>query len=466
MSSLDSDTISAIATPSGQGGVGIVRVSGPDCQKIAESIIGFRPSPRYAHYCDFTDPSNQVVEQGIALFFNAPNSFTGDDVLELQGHGGNHILQEVLKLTLQQGARLARPGEFSERAFLNGKIDLLQAEAIADLIEASSEQASKSALRTLQGVFSARIQELVSRLIALRVQVEAQIDFSDEELDLQSSRQIEEGLQATLANLEEIFSTAKQGALLKEGYTIAIAGKPNAGKSSLLNALAETERAIVTDIEGTTRDILQERISIDGLPLNIVDTAGLRTSDDVVEQEGVRRANLAINDADRLLIVIDARKMSASIVEDVVEIVEMLDTPSTTEGILKRLSVVVNKIDLLDSQSTDSDKIEINGISCPVLKLSAKNRLGLGQLRDHLKQCAHYTAAGESTFIARERHLISLSDAKESINLALNKVSESSHWDLMAEDLRIAQQELNRITGDYTSDDLLGEIFSNFCVGK
>jgi tRNA modification GTPase len=466
MSFFNSDTICAIATPPGQGGIGIVRISGPACLDIAKSILGFVPTPRHAHYSNFLNASGVPIEQGIALYFSSPNSFTGEDILELQGHGGSQIIQEVLKSTLEAGARLARPGEFSERAFLNGKIDLLQAEAIADLIEASSEQAAKSAMRTLQGVFSARIHAIVAKLISLRVQVEASIDFSDEEIDLESEERIQQDLINTKDQVDNILEGAKQGVLLKTGLSIAIAGKPNAGKSSLLNALAEVERAIVTDIPGTTRDILQEQISIDGLPLNIIDTAGLRESLDVVEKEGVRRAKVAIKSADQLLLVLDTTDISTSIEAATLEVLALLTDDSSFSEMLSHSSVILNKIDLARDNWTSPNSVHIQNISVPVIAISAKNLLGMESLRQHLKECVNYTAAGENSFIARERHLISLRGALKHIEIASERVSDHSHWELLAEELRIAQQELNKITGDFSSDDLLGEIFSNFCVGK
>jgi tRNA modification GTPase len=466
MSSLESDTICAIATPPGQGGIGIVRLSGPACLKIAKSILGFKPTPRHAHYSNFLNSSGVPIEQGIALYFSSPNSFTGEDILELQGHGGSQIIQEVLKSSLQAGARLARPGEFSERAFLNGKIDLLQAEAIADLIEASSEQAAKSAMRTLQGVFSTRIYDIVAKLISIRVQVEASIDFSDEELDLESSGKIHQSLIHAKTLVETILDGAQQGVLLKNGLTIAIAGKPNAGKSSLLNALAEVERAIVTNIPGTTRDVLQEQISIDGLPLNIVDTAGLRESHDIVEQEGVRRAKVAIKSANRLLIVLDTTEIDASIEAATIEVLNLIADEDSVDELLKYSSIILNKIDLVEDDTLLSDSITVLNKLVPVIRISAKDHLGLDSLRQHLKKCANYTAAGENSFIARERHLLSLRDALKHLGIAIEKVSDHSHWELLAEELRIAQQDLNKITGDFSSDDLLGEIFSNFCVGK
>lgn len=466
MYSIDSDTICAIATPPGQGGIGIVRLSGPACLKIAESILGFTPTPRHAHYCNFLDSSGASIEMGIALYFSSPNSFTGEDCLELQGHGGSQIIQEVLKCSIEAGARLARPGEFSERAFINGKIDLLQAEAIADLIEASSEQAAKSAMRTLQGVFSAQIHDIVAKLIHLRVQVEASIDFSDEELNLKSAEKIKHDLVETKKQVKTILDRAKQGVLLKNGLTIAIAGKPNAGKSSLLNALAEVERAIVTDIPGTTRDTLQEQISIDGLPLNIVDTAGLRESSDIVEREGVRRAKVAIKSANRLLIVIDTTQIGPSLETAILEVLELLTDDNAFSELLNHCSVVLNKIDVSKGDWAKTGTIQIQNVHLPVIAISAKQHIGLESLRQHLKKCANYTAAGEDSFIARERHLLSLKQALKRLEIAVDRVSDHSHWELLAEELRISQQELNKITGDFSSDDLLGEIFSNFCVGK
>lgn len=465
MSSINNDTISAIATPLGVGGIGIVRISGPRCLAIAESILRFKPTPRNAHYCAFKNPHGETIEQGIALYFPGPHSFTGEDVLELQGHGGSQIIQTVLKRTLEEGARIAQPGEFSERAFLNGKIDLLQAEAIADLIEAASEQAAKSAMRTLQGVFSKDVNDVVLELIGLRVQVEAHIDFSEEELDLDSAGQIKAGLKSAETKILSIISNAQNGILLKNGLTVAIAGKPNAGKSSLLNALAEVERAIVTNIPGTTRDILQEQISIDGLPLNIIDTAGLRDSDDIVEQEGIRRAKVAIENADLLLVVIDGMA-GTSAVNDAVKDVMALLGDSAPRQILQQCAVVINKIDLIQGNKEFGKEATLGHVKVPLLPISAKSHEGLQGLRDYLKDSVNYSAAGESSFIARERHLIALRDAYQNIKSAISKLENNPQWDLLGEDLRVSQQELNKITGEFSSDDLLGEIFSNFCVGK
>lgn len=460
------DTICAIATPSGQGGVGIVRISGPQSLTIASQIVGFKPTPRHAHYCKFLDSKGETIEQGIALFFAGPNSFTGEDVFELQGHGGSYSVQLMLKQALEAGARLANPGEFTERAFLNGKIDLVQAEAIADLIEASSQQAALSAVRTLAGEFSSRIHDLVSLLIAIRVEVEAAIDFSDEDIDLQTINTIIKRTHSANILLASILNKAEQGALLKNGMSVAIAGHPNAGKSSLLNRLAGQDRAIVTDIPGTTRDLLSEQITLDGLPINITDTAGLRVTQDPIEQEGVKRANTAVLEADRLLLVFDSSTLTTAIEPLISDLLNLTDlTSQSIDEILSRTTLVLNKVDLVNPSSLISQCI-INGFSLPVIPISAKQDLGIDDLREHLKSCVNFQSTGEDSFIARERHLKALKSAQKSLNFIENEANEHAQWDLLAEELRIAQQELNRITGDFTSDDLLGEIFSNFCVGK
>jgi tRNA modification GTPase len=463
---IDNDTICAIATPSGQGGVGIVRISGPSSLTIASQLIGFEPTPRHAHYCKFKNNKGETIEQGIALFFAGPNSFTGEDVFELQGHGGSYSVQLMLKHVLACGARLANPGEFTERAFLNGKIDLVQAEAIADLIEASSQQAALSAVRTLTGEFSNRIHELVALLIAIRVEVEAAIDFSDEDIDLQTISTIVERTKHANKLLTNILGKAEQGALLKNGMSVAIAGHPNAGKSSLLNRLAGQDRAIVTDIPGTTRDLLSEQITIDGLPLNITDTAGLRVTQDPIEQEGVKRANTAVIEADRLLLVFDSAALSTPIEALISDLLNLTGLASQDiVQILSRTTLVLNKVDLVDRSSLAS-QCQINGISLPIILISAKHDLGIDDLREHLKSCVNFLSTGEDSFIARERHLKALKSAKKRLKFIEKEAGEHAQWDLLAEELRMAQQELNKITGNFTSDDLLGEIFSNFCVGK
>ncbi|MDX1491336.1 MAG: tRNA uridine-5-carboxymethylaminomethyl(34) synthesis GTPase MnmE [Pseudohongiellaceae bacterium] len=463
----DKDTICAIATSPGIAGVGIVRVSGSRCQQIAEKILGFIPQKRYATYTHFYDvDSKEVIDQGIALYFESPNSFTGEDVLELQGHGGYFITDRILKEAVKCGARLARPGEFSERAFLNDKLDLAQAEAIADLIEASTEEAARSALRTLQGDFSLLIHGLSNSIIDLRVYIEASIDFAEEEIDFLTEGKTTEKLQTIIDEVDAIFSKAKQGAILREGMSVVIAGKPNAGKSSLLNALAEKDSAIVTDIPGTTRDTLSEHINIDGMPLHITDTAGLRESDDVVEQEGIRRAHSAIEKADRILLVIDSsqEQLDTSKLEDYFRelglgpLVQLIDQ--------KRLSVIFNKIDKLNESPRLEQSSNANAQSLTTLSLSAKQKQGIDILRQHLKDCMGYQSSGESGFIARRRHLDALSRTKQSLEQALTQLSQHKAGELVAEDLKHAHRALGEITGEFTTDDLLGKIFSSFCVGK
>lgn len=463
----DKDTICAIATSPGIGGVGIVRVSGPLCREIAQKILSFVPKTRYATYTPFHETDTQtLIDQGIALFFESPNSFTGEDVLELQGHGGHFITDKILKETVKAGARLARPGEFSERAFLNDKIDLTQAEAIADLIEASTEEAARSALRTLQGDFSLLIHVLANSVVDLRVYIEASIDFAEEEIDFLSEGKTEERLIAIISEVDQIFSKAKQGAILREGMSVVIAGKPNAGKSSLLNALSEKDSAIVTDIPGTTRDTLSEHINIDGMPLHITDTAGLRESEDIVEKEGIRRAINAIEKADRILLVIDSSKdiVDTSNLEQYLQEIGL----GSALGVLdpKRISIIKNKIDKISHEEGIENTQDSRGNNIATINLSAKQRLGIDLLRQHLKDCMGYQSSGESGFIARRRHLDALTKTKESLEQALLQLTQNKAGELVAEDLRLAHRFLGEITGEFTTDDLLGKIFSSFCVGK
>lgn len=445
------ETIAAIATPPGRGGVGVIRVSGPETQAIAKSVLGKLPRARYATYAEFLDDQGNTLDQGIALFFPNPHSFTGEDVLELHGHGGPIILDCVLQRVLQSGARLARPGEFSERAFLNDKLDLAQAEAIADLIDASSVQAARAAVRSLQGEFSQQIHQLVDKLIYLRTYVEAAIDFAEEEIDFLSDGHIQTLLNELIVNVQSVYHAAQQGSLLREGMSVVIAGEPNAGKSSLLNALSGRETAIVTNIPGTTRDILREAIQIDGLPLHIIDTAGLRDSDDVVEQEGIRRAHTEIKKADRVLLVVDCHHVP---VTEIKTIAAQFNQP-------ERLTVIYNKIDL-NNQSPEV----IYQSNIPVIALSAKSGAGIALLRQHLKECMGYTSVAESSFIARRRHLEAMAQAEKSLINGQQQLEHYRAGELLAEDLRAAQTALNEITGEFTTDDLLGNIFSSFCVGK
>lgn len=451
----DGDTICAIATPPGRGGVGIVRVSGRLAASIAEAITQQLLSPRHAWYGDFLDDQGQVLDQGIALFFPGPHSFTGEDVFELQGHGGPVILDLLLQRVMALGARLARPGEFSERAFLNDKMDLAQAEAIADLIDATSIEAARSAVRSLQGVFSQEVHNLVEQLIQLRIYVEAAIDFPEEEIDFLSDGKVEADLADLLVQLSRVLKAANQGSLMREGMRVVIAGRPNAGKSSLLNALAGQERAIVTDIAGTTRDVLREHIHIDGMPLHIIDTAGLRDTPDAVERIGVERAWQEIEQADRILLLVDATETEATDPERIwPDFMHKLPTDA-------RLTVVRNKVDL----NRESPGLS-TGTACPVIRLSAREGQGLDALRDHLKQLMGFEGHQEAGFIARRRHLVALERARDALLSGQAQLLGASAGELLAEDLRQAQQALNEITGAFSSDDLLGRIFSSFCIGK
>ncbi|CUA87567.1 tRNA uridine-5-carboxymethylaminomethyl(34) synthesis GTPase MnmE [Pseudidiomarina woesei] len=453
---LTNDTIVAQATPPGRGGVGIVRVSGPAAKTVAERMLGYCPAPRKAEYLPFKDLQGAVLDEGIALFFQGPNSFTGEDVLELQGHGGPVLIDMIIKAILDfPDVRPARPGEFSERAFLNDKLDLTQAEAIADLIDTTSEQAAKAALQSLQGGFSHEIDQLVDQVIHLRMYVEAAIDFPDEEIDFLSDGKVSGDLEAIIDRLQQVMVQAKQGTLLREGMKVVIAGRPNAGKSSLLNALAGRESAIVTAIAGTTRDVLREHIQIDGMPLHIIDTAGLRESPDEVERIGIARAWDEIRGADRVLFMVDATETDAVHPADIwPEFFEQLpdDLPFT---------VIRNKVDLNAEPVAIED---IGGI--PVLHLSAKTGHGIELLREHLKHSVGYTATSEGSFMARRRHLDALERAREHLSIGQEQLEMNLAGELLAEELRITQQHLNEITGEFTSDDLLGRIFSSFCIGK
>ena len=444
------DTIVAQATPPGRGGVGILRISGLKARDVAQAVLGKLPKPRYADYLPFNDVDGTPLDQGIALWFPGPNSFTGEDVLELQGHGGPVILDLLLKriLTLP-GLRIARPGEFSERAFLNDKLDLAQAEAIADLIDASSEQAARSALNSLQGAFSARVNHLVEALTHLRIYVEAAIDFPDEEIDFLSDGKIEAQLNEVMADLDAVRAEARQGSLLREGMKVVIAGRPNAGKSSLLNALAGREAAIVT------RDVLREHIHIDGMPLHIIDTAGLRDANDEVERIGIERAWQEIAQADRVLFMVDGTTTGAV---DPAEI-----WPDFIERLPAKLPITVvrNKADVTGEALGIS---EVNGHS--LIRLSARTGDGVEVLRNHLKQSMGFDTNMEGGFLARRRHLQALEEAANHLQQGKAQLLGAWAGELLAEELRLAQQALSEITGEFTSDDLLGRIFSSFCIGK
>lgn len=444
---MNTDTIAAIATPPGRGGIGIIRLSGSNLKSLAEHLLGQVPPPRVASHRLFRAQDGSVLDDGLALFFPAPYSFTGEEVLELQGHGGVVVLDMVLKRCLELGARLARPGEFSERAFLNNKLDLAQAEAIADLIDSSSEQAARSALRSLQGEFSKAVDNLLTALIELRVYVEAALDFPDEEIDFLADSAVTLRLTSIKRQLAEIFQKAQQGSLLRDGMHLVIVGRPNAGKSSLLNALAGQETAIVTDIAGTTRDVLRERINLEGMPLHIVDTAGLRESDDPVEKIGIERAWREVEKADLVLMLVDDTQTASA------EHMAILTKLPSSIPVL----TVHNKVDLTGN---------VVGKRGQHLYISAKQGLGLEVLKAELKARMGYQGEREDTFMARRRHLQALEITQVAVERAEQQLRIFNAGELMAEELRLAQDALGQITGKFTSDDLLGEIFSSFCVGK
>lgn len=454
--SFNTDTIVAQATPPGKGGVGIVRISGSQAKFLAGQILGQCPKTRYAQFTNFKDHQGNLLDQGIALFFEGPHSFTGEDVLELQGHGGPVVMDMLIRSILTYSkVRLARPGEFSERAFMNDKIDLTQAEAIADLIDTNSEQAARMALQSLQGEFSHRIDQLVDAVIHLRMYVEAAIDFPDEEIDFLSDGKVAADLNNIISALLKVENEAKQGSLLREGMRVVIAGRPNAGKSSLLNALAGRDSAIVTDIAGTTRDVLREHIQIDGMPLHIIDTAGLRDSPDKVEQIGIERAWAEIEQADRVLFMVDSTETDALHPNDIL--------PEFFNRLPAGLpfSVIRNKVDLT------GEAIGIqNNDDIPIISLSAADGSGLQILRDHLKQCMGFNTTLEGGFMARRRHLDAIERAKQHLYLGQEQLEVYAAGELLAEELRLVQSHLNEITGEFTSDDLLSKIFSSFCIGK
>jgi tRNA modification GTPase len=450
-----SDTIAAIASAPGRGAVGVIRVSGPNVPQIAASMLGSLPPPRVAQLAHFLGGGGDSIDRGLALYFPAPASYTGEHVLELQGHGGVLVLDLLLKRLLEMGCRMARPGEFSERAFLNGKIDIAQAEAIADLIDAGSAAAARAAIRSMQGEFSAHVHALQEQITELRTLVEAAIDFPDEELDFVPGSILGDRIAKIFIGFDLIFAAARQGALLREGLNVVIAGKPNAGKSSLLNRLAGDEIAIVTDQPGTTRDVLRQQVHLDGMPVNLIDTAGLRATADVVEAEGVRRAVAELGRADRVLYILDAAApVSESGAPDLAA--ELTELP---QGV--PVTLIFNKIDLIGAQpSVDESR------DPPQVFLSAKTGAGLDLLRAHLKSRAGYRSGESGALSARRRHLDALERARSSVAQAAQILTTTRAFELFAEELRDAQLALGEITGEFTSDDLLGEIFSSFCIGK
>ncbi|MBD1565813.1 tRNA uridine-5-carboxymethylaminomethyl(34) synthesis GTPase MnmE [Vibrio sp. SA48] len=453
---MSTDTIIAQATAPGRGGVGIIRVSGPQAAQVALEVTGKTLKPRYAEYLPFKHQDGSELDQGIALYFPNPHSFTGEDVLELQGHGGPVVMDMLIKRILAiRGVRAARPGEFSERAFLNDKMDLTQAEAIADLIDASSEEAAKSALQSLQGQFSKRIHTLVESLIHLRIYVEAAIDFPEEEIDFLADGKVAGDLQTIIDNLAAVRKEANQGAIMREGMKVVIAGRPNAGKSSLLNALSGKDSAIVTDIAGTTRDVLREHIHIDGMPLHIIDTAGLREASDEVEKIGIERAWDEITQADRVLFMVDGTTTDATDPKDIWP--DFVDRLPDNIG----MTVIRNKVD------QTKEELGICHVNSPTLiRLSAKTGGGVDALRTHLKECMGFAGGNEGGFMARRRHLDALERAAEHLSIGQQQLEGYMAGEILAEELRLSQQHLNEITGEFSSDDLLGRIFSSFCIGK
>ena len=446
------DTIVAAATPPGRGGVGVVRVSGPKTPEIAATLVGELPRPRHATLAHFLDATGEPIDIGIALFFPAPASYTGEHVLEIQGHGGPVLLETLVARCLELGARRARPGEFTERAFHNDKIDLAQAEAVADLIDAGSREAARAAMRSLQGEFSGMVQGLTDALIDLRTYVEAAIDFPEEEVDFLADTELAERLSAVRGHFDAVTAAAGQGRLLRDGLTVVLAGRPNSGKSSLLNRLAGYDAAIVTPVPGTTRDVLRERIDIDGLPLHVLDTAGLRDSEDAVEREGVRRAAAEMTRADRVLFVVDSATdpLGRAFEEERARL--PADTPVT---------LVFNKIDLAAGLPVDDT---MSGP--PRLHLSALTGTGLDQLRAHLKSCVSFQTAGNGSISARRRHLEALAHARSCVETAARELQQRRGGELVAEELRLGQRALEEVTGIFTADDLLGRIFGSFCIGK
>jgi tRNA modification GTPase len=442
------DTICAIASGIGQAGVGVIRVSGPLALRIAKKMLGYKPKPRFAHYGSFINKDSEVIDKGVALFFPAPNSFTGEDVFEIQGHGGSEVMRSLLDTAIVNGAIVANPGDFSKRAFLNGKMDLVQAEAIADLISANSKQSARSALRSLSGEFSKQVNLLTKLITELRVFVEATIDFSEEEIDFLESSQVNDRLINIEKEIASILATAKKGAILREGLFIVIAGKPNAGKSSLLNALTLQSSAIVTDEAGTTRDVLRETIHINGAPLNIIDTAGLHLTDNKIEKEGIKRAHVEIGKADLVIVVFDAQDIKADL--------SILPTGVQDKPIL----LVKNKVDLTNEPIAKTQ--ELGQVQ---LALSAKDGTGIDLLRKELERISGLNDLGENVVLARKRHIIALELALTYTKNAIEQLNNGAS-ELLAEDLRQAGIQLGSITGEFSSDDLLGEIFSSFCIGK
>ncbi len=451
----DNDTIVALASATGRGGVAIIRLSGKDALNIAEQLTQKKLTPRYAHYCDFV-LNSEILDQGVAIFFKGPHSFTGENIVELQCHGGPVVVDRLIHACNTLGARNARPGEFSERAFLNDKMDLTQAEAIADLIDSSTETAARNAVKSLQGVFSERIHSLVEALIHLRIYVEAAIDFPEEEIDFLSDGKVANDLASIQNTLRDLISQAQQGQIMRDGMTIVIAGRPNAGKSSLLNVLAGKETAIVTEIAGTTRDVLREHIQIDGMPLHVIDTAGLRNTNDIVEQEGIKRALTEMEAADLLILMIDS---STDLNDDPIQLLQEL---APAKVLNKPRLLVYNKC---DKSNITAGPMTIHNAG-QAIAISAKQGHGIDALTSALKNQMGYNPEMGGNFTARRRHIEALNTAADYLEKGAEQLLSFAAGELLAEDLRQAQESLSSITGEFTSDDLLGRIFSSFCIGK
>lgn len=449
------DTIAAIATGTGRAGVGVVRVSGPDVKRIAKLLTGLALAARHAHYVPFVDAKSNPIDEGLAIRFDAPHSYTGEDVLELQGHGGPIVLDMVLSRVLECGARPARPGEFTERAFLNDKMDLAQAESVADLIDASSQAAAQAAMRSLDGEFSKSVNAISEELMNLRAWLEAALDFSEEEIDFLSDPALSARVAQLLADFDLLFARAAQGSRLTDGLTVVIAGVANVGKSSLLNALSGSDRAIVTNIAGTTRDVLHEHIVLDGIPLHLIDTAGIRLTEDVVEQQGIERAQQAVSSADHVLVLVDAQ---APVLPDLANLNQL--SVSTT--------VVINKIDQSQTNNVHRSEQEIAKLTDAehVLSVSVKRGDGMQELRQHLLTIAGRDQALEGVFSARRRHLDALNRSRDATDAALSRLRSGDMPELAAEELRIAREALDEVTGRFDTEDLLGRVFGQFCIGK
>lgn len=442
----DNETIVALASPAGRGGISVVRLSGPKVAQIAVDIIGELPAPRHVHLCDFRDSDGSAIDRGLALYFESPNSYTGESVLELHAHGSPVVVELLIRRCLELDCRMARPGEFSERAFLSGRLDLAQAEAVADLIESSTEAAARSAMRSLQGDFSERVNHLVDALTDLRIFVEAAIDFPEEEIDFLSGDEVQQRLSALQSGFTQLEKVVRQGKLLREGLRVVLSGAPNAGKSSLLNLLSREQRAIVSDIPGTTRDILEQHLQLDGLPIVLLDTAGIRDSENAIELEGVRRAREAQKTADLVLHIVDS-----NLPFDENKGLDM-EIPAEVQVL-----TVFNKIDLSGLPAHgEEDKVYV----------SALTGEGLDQLIEGLKRVAGYRESEVSQFIARQRHIDALNRARAHLDAGIAQLAQSRAVEILAEELRLAQRALGEITGEVTSDELLGLIFGSFCIGK